>query len=49
MKWRRGVARPALFESAGRWVGTPRRTLAFEAVSRPSGIWPPFGGQDLAA
>ena len=36
-------------ESAGRWAGLPRRSLAIGAVARPNGPWPPFGGQDLAA
>jgi len=43
------VARPALFERAGLWAVTSRRTLASEAIVRPSGPRPSFdGGRDLA-
>jgi len=43
------VARPVLFESAGCWAVTSRRTLASEAIVRPSGPRPSFGdGWDLA-
>jgi len=43
------VARPALFERAGRWAVTSRRTLASEAIVRSSGPRPSFGdGWDLA-
>ena len=48
IKWRREVARPALFESAGHWVGKSARELAFETVSRPSGSRPSLDGRDLA-
>jgi len=49
MKRRRGVERPALFESVGRWIGPPRRTLAFRAMARPSGSRPSFDdGWDFA-
>ena len=37
------MARPVLFESAGRWAVTSRRTLASEAIVRPSGPRPSFG------
>jgi hypothetical protein len=49
VKWREGVARPVLFESAGRWAGHRRRALAFGAVVRPSGPRRSFDdGWDLA-
>jgi hypothetical protein len=43
------VARPALFESEGRWAVTSRRTLASEAIVRLSGPRPLFDdGRGLA-
>jgi len=43
------VERHALFESAGRWAVTSRRTLASEAIVRSSGPRPSFDdGWDLA-
>jgi len=41
------VARSALFESADRWAGIPRRSLAIGVVSPPSGSRPSFDGRDL--
>ncbi|MBD3856431.1 MAG: hypothetical protein IFK92_07880 [Acidobacteria bacterium] len=35
-------------QSAGRWGGTPSRTLEFGPVFRPNGSWLSFGGRDLA-
>ena len=35
-------------QSAGRWAGTPRRTLVSGAVARPNSPWPQFSCQDLA-
>ena len=43
------MARPALFERAGRWAVTSRRTLASEAIVRSSGPRLSFDdGRDLA-